>query len=221
MFFPGIFLTAGFLLISLPAQGISPSQTQKPHAGETVNTSSPCADDRMGQMKSKANSGDPSAQFHLGLLYLNGICAEPDIDEGIGLLEKAAHGNYANAATMLGNLYLDGSVVEEDLDKARDLFLIAAQQGEIEAQHKVGLLFLKYPKSEKSRDTGLDWLGKAVAQKDAFSAVILGLIHKRGLYGVVKDNCLAREWFDIALDIGVPNRESRHHVVSLRQSTIC
>ncbi|MEM8795400.1 MAG: tetratricopeptide repeat protein [Pseudomonadota bacterium] len=175
----------------------------------------------MALMEAKADSGDPSVQFHLALLYLNGICKEPNIDEGIRLLEKAAMNGYANAAMMLGNLYLDGSLIEEDLDKARDLFLIAAQQGEIEAQHKVGILFLKYPKSDKSRDTGLDWLGKAVAQKDAFSAVILGLIHKRGLYGVVKDNCLAREWFDIALDIGVPDPDNRHHVVSLRQRTVC
>lgn len=81
--------------------------------------------------KTYAASGDPTAQFNLGVHFTT---REKDIPTGIGWYKRAAEGGFAPAQFNLGVLYANGVNVPRDDKEAIKWLSRAAQQGIFEAQ---------------------------------------------------------------------------------------
>jgi hypothetical protein len=86
------------------------------------------------ELKQIARQGDPRAQYVLGVIYLNGFAAEPDVRAAIDLLAKAAEQGYLQAQMELARIYRSGDGVPQDLAKMAHWYYRAAEQGDVGAQ---------------------------------------------------------------------------------------
>ena len=76
-----------------------------------------------------ANSGDPRAQFMVGMMSLTGDGARQDIGRGAEWLEKSARGDVAPAMVALANIYDAGAGVPIDTARATQWRQRAADMG--------------------------------------------------------------------------------------------
>jgi TPR repeat protein len=127
-----------------------------------------------------ANSGNPLAQFRLGMLYYNGQGVPEDEKQAIYWWKKAAAQGYAEAMFQLGSAYLFGSqtakIVPDPDREAATWYFQAASAGHAEAQYHLGLLFLAGKGVVDNRQEAARWMKKAAAQghpeaKKALSAI--------------------------------------------------
>jgi TPR repeat protein len=111
-----------------------------------------------------AEQGDPTAQHHLGWLYVLGHGAPQDYEEAVRWFRKAAEQGNRDAQTNLGSLYLLGDIVPQDYTEALKWLRAAADQGYPYAQMKLGIMY------EDGRGVPQDyvqahmWFSLAVAQ---------------------------------------------------------
>lgn len=85
---------------------------------------------------------------------------------------------------------------------ALQLYERGARAGHALAQHHFGLRILNFAHRDDQRWHGLYWLGSAASQGHGLSALILGHIHENGLYGLTRDGCAARQWYDASQILG-------------------
>ena len=69
-------------------------------------------------VKAKAEKGDATAQFNLGLMYMNDLGVEKDYAEAVKWYRKSAEQGNANAQNILGIMYEKGNGVEKDYVEA-------------------------------------------------------------------------------------------------------
>ena len=69
-------------------------------------------------VKAKAEKGDATAQFNLGLMYMNDLGVEKDYAEAAKWYRKSAEQGNANAQNILGIMYEKGNGVEKDYVEA-------------------------------------------------------------------------------------------------------
>ena len=91
----------------------------------------------------------------------------------------------------------------DDLIVAEKYLRFAAEHDHVDAQHGLGLFLIGNDENEDRIDEGLYWLGSAVTQGDALSAVVLGRLHEYGMHGVPKDLCLAQDWYEVGAMLGL------------------
>lgn len=122
-----------------------------------------------------AKSGDPSAQYHLGLLYYNGKGVTEDEKKAVQWLTSSAEKGNVNAMYQLGNAYTFGSetprlVADADIEAANWYFK-AAKAGNADAQYSLGLLFMAGKGLVKSDKEANYWMQQAAknGHKDAKS----------------------------------------------------
>lgn len=99
-----------------------------------------------------ANKGDAEAQYHVGMMYNNGIGTQRDIRQAFEWFQKATASNDPLGAYKLG-CYYDGQgegVVAIDINEALKYKLIAAKAGYALAQHDVALLYEKKENFEEA-----------------------------------------------------------------------
>ena len=128
----GIVALLCFLLISVPANA---------DEARTFNA-----------MLALANKGDAEAQYHVGMMYNNGIGTQRDLRQAFEWFQKSAAANDPLGAYKLG-CYYDGQgegVVATDTNEALKYKLIAAQAGYALAQHDVALLYDKQENFEEA-----------------------------------------------------------------------
>ena len=77
--------------------------------------------------KAKAEKGDASAQYNLGLMYANGEGVEKDYAEAVKWYRKAAEQGNAIAQSNLGWMYQYAKGVEKDFVEAYAWYNIAAK----------------------------------------------------------------------------------------------
>ena len=92
------------------------------------------------ETKAKAEQGDASAQFNLGLMYDKGEGVLEDDKEAVKWFRKAAEQGYAIAQLNLGGMYYNGKGVLEDYATAYAWFNIAAANGGVNAREIKSLL---------------------------------------------------------------------------------
>jgi len=90
---------------------------------------------------SKADQGEPEAQYEIGYLYAVGNGMPQDFPRAGEWYKKAAAQGYAKAQFNLGVLYYEGHGVPQDSAKAREWFEKAAAQGYATAQLNLGMLY--------------------------------------------------------------------------------
>lgn len=87
--------------------------------------------------KPLAESGNPDAQFMVGMSYVNGLGVQRNPQEGSSWLHKAAGANHMNAQAVLGTMYFRGDGVEKDYFVSLQMRKKAAEKGQLNAAYEV------------------------------------------------------------------------------------
>jgi len=87
-----------------------------------------------------AEQGNPTAQHHLGWLYVLGRGVPQDLDGAVRWFRKAAEQGDSDAQTNLAGLYLLGEGLPRDYTEAFKWLRAAADQGHPLAQTKLGIM---------------------------------------------------------------------------------
>lgn len=88
-----------------------------------------------------AEDGDADAQYHLGLMYVEGKGVRTDPVQAREWFEQAARAGHAGAQFQLGRIHAEGRGVPADGNKASHWYLLAAGQGYLDAQYSLGTMF--------------------------------------------------------------------------------
>jgi len=93
------------------------------------------------ETKKKAEAGNASAQFNLGLMYAKGEGVPKDDAEALRWYRKAADQGNALAQSNLGVMYANGRGVPKDDAEALRWYRKAADQGNAPAQSSLGVMY--------------------------------------------------------------------------------
>jgi uncharacterized protein len=147
-------------------------------------------------MLTLALKGDAEAQYHVGMMYNNGIGTPQDPSQAFGWFEKSATSKDALGAYKLGCYYAGQftGVVEPHEDTALKYKLIAAEAGYSLAQHDFAAIYSRRGNSEEA----VKWLTLAAAQGFDMSFYGLYSSYIEGK-GVPKDIPLAYTNLKLAL----------------------
>jgi uncharacterized protein len=147
-------------------------------------------------MRAFANTGDAEAQYHVGMMYNNGIGTAQDPKQAFGWFEKSAASHDPLGAFKLGCYYAGqfAGVVKPDEDEAFKYKLVAAKAGYALAQHDVAVHYARQGNFEEA----VTWLKRAGAQGYDPSLFALFSSYHEGK-GVAKDLPLAFASFKLAL----------------------
>lgn len=99
--------------------------------------------DSFNAMAALAKQGDAEAQYHVGMMYNNGIGTQQDRGQAFAWFQKSAASNHPLGAYKLG-CYYDGQgvgIVASDADQALKYKLVAAEAGYALAQQDVANLY--------------------------------------------------------------------------------
>lgn len=109
-----------------------------------------------------ANKGDAEAQYHVGMMYNNGIGTQQNPKQAFEWFQKSAASNDPLGAYKLGCYYAGqfAGVVKYDADEALKYKLISARAGYALAQNDVAVLYDKKGNSEEA----LKWWKMAADQ---------------------------------------------------------
>src|ERR1044071_1679725 len=92
----------------------------------------------IGEVKAKAEAGDPESQAELGLRFSRGTGVAKDQVEAVNWYRKAAEQNLAAAQYNLGVSYAHGEGVAKDPAEAAKWYRKAAEQNFADAQYNLG-----------------------------------------------------------------------------------
>jgi uncharacterized protein len=141
-----------------------------------------------------ARQGNAEAQYHLGMMFNNGIGTSQDPKQAFEWFEKAARSGDPLGSYKVG-CYFDGQFkgdVPVDPDKALHHKLVAAQAGYVLAQHDVGVAFLERNEFERA----VKWWEAAARQGYPVALQNLSFAYKEGKM-VPADNVRAYAYFKI------------------------
>jgi len=163
-----------------------------------------CLGSVLSDLRIRAEDGDADALFQHGLLLLYGHCVQENQSAGLLRLKTAAAKGHIEAAFVLGDLYADKSLRQlHDPNKARQYLLFAAENNHLPAQHILGIILVRGDLGKDQQHHGLYWLGVAASQRHGLSAIIMGHLREHGKYGIEQDPCLARDWYELCLMLGM------------------
>jgi TPR repeat protein len=154
------------------------------------------------QLRERANAGDASAQFNLGLLYFKGEGVPKDDTQAAIWYRKAAEQGNANAQHNLGGLYLMGQGVPKDDTQTVRWYMKAAEQGfalEPFVQYYLGLLYFNGHGVPQDDTQAVQWHRKAAEQGFALALNSLARLYANGR-GVPRDYVEAHKWETLAVE---------------------
>ena len=96
---------------------------------------------RVDPIRQKAEQGDATAQFDLGVMYNFGKGVPQDYAEARRWYLKAAEQGNSDAQFNLGVMYDNGRGVRQDYAEARKWYLKAAEKGAAHAQFSLGFMY--------------------------------------------------------------------------------
>lgn len=108
-------------------------------------------------------TGDPLAQYGLGLISLHGYAGKKNVKRAMDLFKASAEQDFASAQVEMGKLYLDQGG-PEDLRHANNYFELAARYGHIEAYYYLAEMVNNAVGREKLCTVALNYY-KFVAEK--------------------------------------------------------
>jgi uncharacterized protein len=147
-------------------------------------------------MMTLANKGDAEAQYHVGMMYNNGIGTAKDPKQAFGWFEKSAAGNDPLGAFKLGCYYAGQfeGVVQIDEDAALKYKLVAAKAGYSLAQHDVAVHYARQGNFAEA----VKWL--QLASDQGYDSSLWGLSSSyHDGKGVPQDLPRAYAYFSLAL----------------------
>jgi uncharacterized protein len=151
----------------------------------------------IGGLRQRAESGDPAAQFDLGVMYHEGQGVPQDYAEAMRWFRMAADQGNPDAQFNLGVMYEKGRGAPPNYEDAMRWYQKAADQEYAPAEYNLGVMF------DKSRGVTLDfteamrWYQKAANQSYAAAQYNLGLLYYYG-QGTPQDWVQAHMWISLA-----------------------
>ena len=144
-----------------------------------------------------AKQGNAVAQFHLGLVYSQGLLILSDYPEATQWYLLAANQGYAPAQVKIGAMYAQGQWVPQDYKKAVQWFQYAADQNDASAQFNLGEMYTQGHGVLQDYYKAFQWYHLAANQNHALAQYKLGQAYANGR-GVIQDNEAALIWFNLA-----------------------
>lgn len=151
--------------------------------------------DTLKAMVVLANKGDAEAQYHVGMMYNNGIGTEQDLRRAFEWFQKSTAAGDPLGAYKLG-CYYDGQgagIVALDQGQALKYKLVSAKAGYALAQHDVANLYDKQGNSEEA----LKWWKMAGDQGYPNALFSLSRAYSAGK-GVPTDRSLSYAYFKLS-----------------------
>ena len=192
-----------FLLLavfSLPAVPASSAQTVDPKTGAICEPQPP----GMDAVRSKAETGDASAEYELGRSMLSPRPMDTEVASAMPWFRRSADQGYAFAEYMYGDVFREGRW--KDPKQLVYWWTKAAEQGDVDAQLWLGA-FYEQGRYGIERDyfKAFRWLSMAAKQGQPDAQVALGQMYENG-EGVPQDYGMAAHWYrkaaDHTLDLG-------------------
>ncbi|KAF9129953.1 hypothetical protein BGW39_003609 [Mortierella sp. 14UC] len=116
----------------------------------------------MEQYLRAADVEDYIAQYHLGVMYHEGLGVSVNRLRAMDWYLKTANQGYSQAHIKLGDLFVDGKGgIVQDHTKAKEWFLKAAKQEEADAQGKIGSLYRYGHGVPQDYNKAMEWYLKA------------------------------------------------------------
>ncbi|WP_208985946.1 peptidoglycan-binding protein [Labrenzia sp. OB1] len=159
-------------------------------------------------LRSAAASGDPAAEFLVGVKYTEGSGVPADLEKAAVWYQKAANKGLAPAQYRLASLYEKGRGVEKDIAKAKAWYMKAAEAGNAKAMHNLAVLFAEGAGGEPDYAAAGKWFESAANFGVKDSLFNLGILYAGGI-GVDKNLVASYKWFAIAADQGDPEAAKR------------
>jgi len=193
-----------FFLASLAVSSCVIDQKQSSQTPLVINT--PQVDKALEQLLKKANAGDASAQFKLGINYaLGGEGIIKDGKEAVRWFRMAAEQGDVGAQMFLGSMYYGGTLgVIEDKKEAAKWCRMAAEQGESSSQSLLGLMYDSGEGVIEDDKEAVRWYRMAAEQGNGIAQLALGLMYAKG-EGVIEDYVEAYKWILLAGVSGLIN----------------
>ena len=168
-----------------------------------------CKESILSDLSSRTEDGDTDAMYEHGLLLIFGHCLQTNLPKGLLLLKAAVSKGHIEAAFSLGEIYADKSLPDlYDVSEAQKYLLFAADNNHAPAQHILGIILIRGDLGMNKQGQGLYWLGVAASEHHALSAIIIGHFYEHGKYGIAQDPCLARDWYELCLHLGVSSAKN-------------
>lgn len=196
---------------AVPAPETTPSSTEGSPSGLIANL----PPEGVGPMalRSAAASGNPAAEFLVGVKYTEGKGVPADLSKAAVWYQKAANKGLPPAQYRLASLYEKGRGVEKDVAKAKAWYSLAAQAGNAKAMHNLAVLYAEGGGEEPDYGKAAMWFEAAANYGVKDSLFNLGILYAGGI-GVDKDLIASYKWFAIAADKGDPEAAKRRDDVA-------
>lgn len=191
----GLLLAAGLFAVSTGAHaGLKEARSAYKNKDYAV---------ALQELKPLVESGDPVAEFYLGLMYDNGEDVVQNYQQAIAWYRKAADKGYGPAQSNLGVIYETGGGVERDFKEAASWYRKAAEQGDVAAQFNLGLMCYVGRGTDFPRNTAEAalWYGKAAEQGSVIAQNAFGQLCENG-YGLKASYVAAYKWYSLAAEGG-------------------
>lgn len=120
----------------------------------------------IANLKKKAEAGDVSTQYNLGIMYATGIGVPMDASEAAKWFRMAAEQGHVGGQVKLGVLYANGEGVPKDATQALKWFRKAAEQGHAFAQTMVGAAYILGNGVVRDATEAHAWLNVARESRD-------------------------------------------------------
>lgn len=147
-----------------------------------------------------ADTGDPIAQYVIGMLYDNGVGdVYMNKETAVEWYRKSAKQDYARAQINLGFCYDEGEGVDQDHKQAAQLYRKAAEQGHAMAQDNLGNSYYEGEGVKQDYNQAVYWYRKAAEQDYANAQCNLGFCYDEGK-GVKQDYEQAVYWYRKAVE---------------------
>ncbi|MGC2167275.1 MAG: tetratricopeptide repeat protein [Gallionella sp.] len=167
--------------------------------------------------KPLAGKGNALAQYHMGILYSQGLVLQPDYSTALQWFMMAAEAHNADAQRELGVLYLSGRGVRQNFKQALTWFRLSAEQDDANAQLYLGRIFAEGTGVQKDYKLAEYWYRKSASQGNAGAQYELAECFLNGACGK-RDEDAALSWLELAVGNAVDSA-SREKYALLRDKT--
>jgi TPR repeat protein len=120
--------------------------------------------DSIRTLRAKADQGDVTAQYELGVRYATGHEAPKDLTTAVSWYRRASESGYAEAQVALGRALSKGEGMPKDPAGGLKWYLKAAERGNRSAQIAAGLAYLRGEGTPVDLVQGYAWLAVADAK---------------------------------------------------------
>lgn len=156
----------------------------------------PCGNEPLDipAVRQKAEGGDPTAQYMLGMHYAFGLQHGEDLTQSVYWFRKSAEQRYAEAEYRLGQAYASGRGVRDDSKVAWYWFRRGAEDGAVNAQFWLGVMYEHGSGVKQNHEEALRWFRRAAKKGNPDAEVSVGQAYEDG-DGVPQDYTKAAEWY--------------------------